>query len=323
MKLPSLFDLQVNGFGGIDFQTEKLSQAELGKAVVILHERYMPRIFLTLITNTIDALADQFARVEKYRAADSKIAETIVGYHLEGPFLNPTPGYCGAHPGEVMHEPNIEEFERLQRAANGNIRLITIAPEWKGSAEFIEAVTAQGVVVSLGHTCAEDADIDMAIRAGAKLCTHVGNGIPSELHRHENIMQRLLARDELIACFIPDGIHIPPYALKNYFRAKAPGKAVFTTDCMSAAGAPDGEYMLGSHKVVVGKDRVVRQPGKTTFAGSSLSLDTGVANVHHWLGISVETAWDLCSTKVADIFNIALPQIEVPANWSASFKDKP
>ncbi|MEO8207023.1 MAG: N-acetylglucosamine-6-phosphate deacetylase, partial [Chthoniobacterales bacterium] len=139
----------------------------------------------------------------------------------------------------------------------------------------------------------------------------------------ENIMQRLLARDELTACFIPDGIHVPSYALKNYFRAKPVGKVVFTTDCMSAAGAPDGEYMLGPHKVVVGKDRVVRQPGKSTFAGSSLSLDTGAANVHYWLGVSPDTAWKLCSTSVADIFDITLPEIDVPENWPELFKDKP
>ncbi|MEO6846727.1 MAG: N-acetylglucosamine-6-phosphate deacetylase, partial [Chthoniobacterales bacterium] len=169
---------------------------------------------------------------------------------------------------------------------------------------------------------ASSADIDTAIRAGATLCTHLGNGIPNELHRHENVLQRLLARDELTACFIPDGIHLPRHTLKNLFRAKPPGKAVFTTDCMSAAGAPEGEYHIGPFKLLVGKDRVVRQEGKTNFAGSALSLDTGVANVHHWLGVSPEKAWELCSTKVADIFDIALPEIEVPSDWTKVFSER-
>src|SRR5690606_19381238 len=103
------------------------------------------------------------------------------------------------------------------------------------SDEFTAELARQNVAVSLGHTDASDSEIDRVIAAGARLCTHLGNGCPGEMHRHNNITQRLLARDELIACFIPDGIHVPPHALKNFFRAKPPGKTILTTDCMAAA----------------------------------------------------------------------------------------
>ncbi len=299
-----------------------LTASDLRKACAALHERHTTRILLTLVTNSLDLLADQFAKIEKYRAADPLLAETIAGYHLEGPFLSPESGYRGSHPRELMRAPDIVEFDRLQNAANGNIRLVTIAPEWPGSMEFISKVTAREIVVSLGHTNADEHQIDQAIRAGARLCTHLGNGIPVELHRHENALHRLLSRDELTACFIPDGIHIPPYALQNYFRAKPPGKAIFTTDCISAAGAPEGVYSTGWHTVTVGKDRIVRQPGQTNFAGSALSPDTGVANIHHWLSLPPLAAWDLFSTKAADIFKIALPEIEVPDDWPRLFRER-
>src|SRR5262249_49376459 len=152
----------------------------------------------------------------------------------------PLPGYRGAHSPEPMHAPAMAEFHRLQAAASGNIRLITLAPEWPGSAECIAAITRAGVHVSLGHTDASEVQIDGAIRAGRRLPPHVGNGCRIQMHRHDNVVQRLLARDELIACLIPDGIHLPHFVLKNFYRAKPPGGVLFTTDAMSGAGAGPG-----------------------------------------------------------------------------------
>jgi N-acetylglucosamine-6-phosphate deacetylase len=174
---------------------------------------------------------------EQWRRADPLIHATIVGYHLEGPYLSAEPGYRGAHPGDLMKDPDLTEFSRWQDAAGGGIRLVTLAPEREGSEEFIAAITQRGVRVSLGHTNADERAIDGAIRAGATLCTHLGNGCPGDLPRHNNIIHRLLARDELIACFIPDGIHLPPFVLRNLIRAKPPGRVILTTDAMAAAGA--------------------------------------------------------------------------------------
>jgi len=119
------------------------------------------------------------------------------------------------------------------------------------------------------------------------------------MHRHDNIIQRLLARDELIACLIPDGVHLPPSVLKNLFRAKPPGKVILTTDAMAAAGAPPGRYTIGPHAMDVGADRIVRMPGAKNFAGSALTLDDGVANAVRWLGLSVADATTLASSVPA------------------------
>lgn len=305
----SLFDIQVNGFNGVDFQQPGLSAAELRRAVDALAARQTLRFFPTLITDDPGVLCEKFNNFERLRAADEVMASAIAGYHLEGPWLSPAPGYHGAHDPRHMRPPEIRAFERLQSAAGGNIRLVTLAPELPGSPEFIRAVISLGAEVSLGHTQASETEISAAIQAGARFCTHLGNGVPAELHRHENVMQRLLARDELVAFFIPDGIHLPPGVLKNFFRAKPEGRALFTTDCMAGAGAPPGLYSLGKLSLEVGDDRVVRQPGRANFAGSALCADEGVENIQHWLGLNAAAARSLFSTAIAEFFKIELPLI--------------
>ncbi len=307
----ALFDLQINGFAGVDFQRADLSREDLRQAVDALREHETHRIFLTLISDEIDGLCRKLERIEAHRRADLLIAETVCGYHIEGPFLSPLEGYVGAHPAHLQFAPDIAAFRAMQSAACGNIRLVTLAPEWPGSSEFIREITRGGVAVSLGHTNASEAEIDAAISAGATLCTHLGNGVPQILPRHDNVIQRLLARDELTACFIPDGVHLPPFALRNFFRAKPPGKTLLTTDAMAAAAAPEGRYTLGAIEVE-SRSGAVRESGKANLAGSSLTPDRGVRNAAKWLEISVSDARALFSISVAALFGIEFPEIEIP-----------
>jgi N-acetylglucosamine-6-phosphate deacetylase len=305
----SLFDIQVNGFAGVDFQQPDLSAGELRRAVDGLAAHETRRFFATLITDAIPTLCAKLENLERLRAADLTVAESLCGYHLEGPWLSPEPGFRGAHDPKYMGPPDLRAFDLLQTAAGGNIRLITMAPEWPRSTEFIRHATATGVQVSLGHTNASDADIDAAIAAGARFCTHLGNGVPAQMHRHNNVIQRLLVRDELTAFFIPDGIHLPLSALRNFYRAKPEGQALFTTDCMAAAGAPSGRYRLADLEMEVGEDRVVRLPGSQQFAGSALCPDEGVCNLQRWLGLSETAARDRFSTLIAIRFGNALPEL--------------
>lgn len=305
----SLFDIQVNGFAGVDFQDPRLAADGMEPAVAALARHGALRFFPTLITDDIESLRAKFENLERLRAASRVISEAACGYHLEGPWISPEPGFRGAHEERWVRPPSIADFDTLQKAANGNIRLVTLAPEWPGSPDVIKHLVSQGVLVSLGHTNASDSQIDAAIEAGARLCTHLGNGAPQVLHRHDNIIQRLLARDELVAFFIPDGIHLPPPVLKNFFCAKPEGKALFTTDCMSAAGAPPGRYHLAGTEVEVGPDRIVRKPGENCFAGSSLAPDEGLENIQRFLGLAPEPACALFSTEIAALFGITLPDL--------------
>lgn len=292
------FDLQVNGFGGVDFQDENLTQADLRRAVDALRRHGTGGILFTLITDRLEALEAKLAQVENYRAADPAIAAMIAGYHLEGPHLSALPGYHGAHPPELMRPPTAAAFDRLQQAAGGRVRLVTIAPELPGSPDYIRHVTAAGTRVAIGHSAASEAEIDAAIAAGLTMCTHLGNGVPLELPRHDNVIQRLLARDELAAVFIPDGLHLPPAVLRNFVRAKPAAKVLFTTDGMAAAGAGPGRYRIGRLAIEVGTDGVVREPGRRNFAGSSLTMDRAAANAAAWTGWTREEVAAACGGRV-------------------------
>ena len=320
-KVPSLFDLQANGFAGVDFRDPEISCEALRDAFEIMRTKHhTDRILLTITTNTIDRMQRQFSRIESFAKRDPLIAETIAGYHMDGPYMSSQPGYAGAHNGDLMKAPDLMEFDLLQKAANGKIKLLTLAPEWPGSIAFIAGLKERGVVTSIGHSDASEEIINEAVKAGLTLCTHLGNGVPQEMHRHSNVLQTLLAKDELTACFIPDGIHIPPSTLQNFFRAKPAGKAVFISDCSSPAGAPPGRYLSNGHQLEVGEDRVARRVGQRNFAGSTLALDQGVSNISSWLKLPIEEAWHLCSKAPAELVGVALPEIDAPQSLPDPFE---
>ncbi len=125
-------------------------------------------------------------------------------------------------------------------------------------------------------------------------------------------MQRLLARDELTACLIPDGVHLPPFVLRNFFRAKPAGKVLFTTDAMAGAGAGPGRYRVGHLEIEVGEDGVARQPGGGGFAGSTLTPDAGVRLTATWLGLSANAVEHLWSAAPAAAFGVDLPPSVFP-----------
>jgi N-acetylglucosamine-6-phosphate deacetylase len=293
-----LFDLQVNGYAGIDFQRLELSATQITQATKALVRDGTTRILATLITDRVERLVQKLERFEEL--SDENAKSVIVGYHVEGPFLNPADGFRGAHNPNDMVAPDVALVERLLKASQGKLRLLTLAPELPGSIEVIRFAVARGVRIAIGHSNASHADIDAAIEAGATLCTHLGNGVPNMLPRHNNVIQRLLARDELIAVFIPDGIHLPADTLKNFCRAKPADKILFTTDCMAAAGAPPGQYTLGEHSLFVASDGVVRSASSDSFAGSSLTMSVAVKNAQRYLGISAQEAQVACGSRVAD-----------------------
>ncbi len=312
MITPDLFDFQINGFAGIDFQSDDLDAHALRIALNALRSDGVGRIFIAVITDTEERLCIRLDRLSRLANQDPLARAMVAGFHLEGPWLSPEPGYRGAHPPGPMRAPSETGFERLQSAAGGQIRLVTLAPEWPESAPFIANVVGRGVHVSLGHTNASDAQIGEAIEAGARFCTHLGNGAPLTLPRHDNIIQRLLARDELTACFIPDGIHVPSFALKNFVRAKPAGKVLFTTDAMSGAGASPGNYRLGPLQVAVGDDGIAREPGGQ-FAGSTLVPSQGVALTARFLELRPEDARRLWSEAPAQAFGLPLLAKQTPS----------
>ncbi len=316
---PAFFDPQVNGFAGVDFQNPDITLGELEFALREIHRAGCSHILLTLITNSIDSLRFQFRHLASLTEESELVQQTVLGFHLEGPFISSQPGFHGAHPRECVCEPDWGTFMMLQEASGGKIRLVTLAPELEGSAEFIRKVSRSGVLVSLGHTDAGYDQLLSAVQAGARMVTHLGNGCPEQLHRHDNIIQRVLAIPDLLVSLIPDGIHLPPYVLSNLARCLGTARIVMTTDAMSAAAAPPGEYTIGRLRVVVGEDRIVMVPGGRNFAGSSLRMVEGFYNCVRFGGLDIGDAWRTWTRLRETLFpHVDPPWLAVPFGQDAA-----
>lgn len=288
---PAFFDPQVNGYAGVDFQDPDITREGLEHVVTEIRRAGCSHFLLTLITGDPLFLEEQFQRIGNLLDASPHLSETVLGFHLEGPFISSEPGFYGAHPQRYTCPPSLPLFKRWQAASGNRIRMITLAPEWPESIEFIRTLSQAGVFVSLGHSNASLENLSAAVSAGARLYTHLGNGSPGLLPRHDNVLQRVLATPGLMASLIPDGIHIPPFVLGNLVRALGAGRVVFITDAMSAAGSLPGTYRIGELTIHVGEDRVVHQPNGGGLAGSSLTALDGFYNVTRFGGLSADGAW--------------------------------
>ncbi len=286
----AFFDLQVNGFAGVDFNRPGLAGEELLRATRAMWAHGIARFFPTVITASAAAMARTLATIRRAREDSPVLARAIPGIHLEGPFVCPQDGPRGAHSRVHVCDPDWGTFCRLQDAAGGLIRLVTLAPERTGALDLIGRLRSAGVVVAIGHTDASEADIDAAVKAGAQLSTHLGNGAHAVLPRHRNYIQKQLATDGLLASIIVDGHHLTEYFVKNVVRCKGPERVILITDAMAAASAPTGIYRLGEVLAEAQPDGAVRLPGTPYLAGSALTMDRAVDNVRHFAGIPLGQA---------------------------------
>lgn len=288
---PVLFDVQVNGYGGVDFQQDKLTLNQLLAATRALRRDGCGKYFFTLITAPWATLLARLRHARELRAQSLELQSAIAGWHVEGPFLSDQPGFCGAHDMKHMLDPTSDRICELKSAAGADPLLLTLAPERKDALQAIALAASLGIKVSLGHTNASADTLRDAVRAGATGFTHLANGCPRELDRHDNILWRIAETPGLTVSFIPDGIHVSPAPFRFLHRLLDERAIYYTTDAMSAAGAPPGRYKLGALEVQVGEDRIVRQPGKTNFAGSALQPAPGVFRAAQMLGCSWHECW--------------------------------
>lgn len=249
MKAKGWVDLQVNGYAGVDFNAPGLT-VEAVKAVTERLEAdgtvgYMP----TLVTGDPEMLITVVRTVVEARRRYAACERGILGFFLEGPFISDRPGAVGTHPVEWVRPPDLGLFNRFQDAAEGLVRMVNVAAEVPGMPEFVKAVSETGVTVSLGHQLATSpADVEPCIAAGAKAFTHLGNGLPNEINRHDNIINTALVEDRASVMFIPDGHHLPDSMLKLYVRAVPLRRLVAVSDAQYPAGMPPGEYeVCGAH----------------------------------------------------------------------------
>jgi N-acetylglucosamine-6-phosphate deacetylase len=274
------FDLQVNGYGGVDFNSDAITEEDLHTACEKLRTDGVDGILATVITNDLNSMCRQLRALSGMRERDPLARELIAGFHVEGPFLNQTPGYRGAHPAGHIVPATVDAMEKLLDAGQGVVRLVTLAPERDPEFRVTRMLANQCVVVSAGHTDASLETLKGAIDAGLSMFTHLGNGCPMLLPRHDNIIQRALSLSEsLWLTFIADGAHVSWPALRNYLRAAGLEKSVIVTDAISAAGLGPGRYTLGHWDLVIGPDRVARAPDGSHLVGSAGTMPLSRQNL--------------------------------------------
>ncbi|MDX6751996.1 amidohydrolase family protein [Geminicoccaceae bacterium 1502E] len=277
-----LVDLQVNGYAGIDFNDAGITGDRLDVALEAMLADGVTTCLPTVITAEAGILEERMTALDR-AVAQSRLGPVMVpGYHLEGPFLNPADGYAGCHPPEAMHAASVPQVAALCRRLARPILLLTLAPERPGALELARWAAGEGMVVAMGHTAAMHADVTAAAEAGVRLSTHLGNGLPHQLHKLDNPLMAQLAEDRLFASFIADGIHLPPFALKAMIRAKGLDRSVLVTDAVSAAAAPAGLYDFAGMAIERGAEGAVRKPGHGYLAGSALQMADALRNVVRW-----------------------------------------
>lgn len=265
-------DLQINGLMGVDFNAATVSEADWEKAIQALMQDGTTHILPTLITDSIPSLEAKL-RQWSNRCERIDAPVKVMGIHLEGPFISKVPGFVGAHPPQYARSVELAQLQRLMDAAGGHIRLVTLAPECDPKGLATRFLADQGVLVAAGHTDATLDQLKRSIDWGLSLFTHLGNACPSQMARHDNIIQRALSlRDSLRYTLIADGHHVPPWLLKSWIDWIGCERVAIVSDAISAAGLPAGQYHLGDRVVQVGDDGVPRSQDGTHFVGSGATL---------------------------------------------------
>lgn len=290
------FDLQVNGYGGVDFNKDDLTADELHRACVKLREDGVESILATVITEHLDKMCARLAKIVELREQDPLARSVIFGLHIEGPFINATQGYRGAHPGDAIIPAEIDAMKRLLDAGAGLTKLATLAPERDAGMKVTSMLDRENVRISAGHTDASLDDLNRAIDAGLSVFTHVGNGCPMQMHRHDNIIQRALSlSDKLWLCFIADGVHVPFFALKNYLGSADINHCVVVTDAIAPAGLGPGRYTISRWDLLIGEDMVARAPDGSHFVGSAITMKQSEKNLREAVGLSEQIVQRLTS----------------------------
>jgi len=277
---PGFFDLQVNGYGGTWYADTNLTVEKFAETLPPYLEHGVTRIFPTLITASHESLLKGFRVIGEAYRQSADVRRLVAGCHLEGPYLSSEDGPRGAHPREHCRPADWEEFQKLQEASGGLIRLVTLAPEVEGAIDFIKRAVREKIVISIGHTAATLEEIQAAVDAGAQLSTHLGNGAHPVMKRHPNYIWDQLGEPRLKASLIADGFHLSPSVLRSMVWAKGVKSIVLTCDASGLAGCPPGIYdnEAGGYEVLP-EGKIVVAGQRQLLAGSALFTDSCVATV--------------------------------------------
>jgi N-acetylglucosamine-6-phosphate deacetylase len=287
-------DLQVNGYADVDFNADELPVERVAAVCQRLKNEGVAGIAATIITSDLDSMCRRLANIARAREAEKIVADIIWGIHIEGPFLNPEPGYIGAHPKQHARPADADAMTRLLDAAGGLTRIVTLAPECDADGRLTTLLTKMGVIVSGGHCNPTLDQLRASIDAGLSMFTHLGNGCPALLPRHDNVIQRVLNQAEhLHIGFIADGVHVPFVALQNYLACCGIERAFVVTDAICGAGLGPGEYSLGDRRVIIDENLATWAADRSHLVGSAGTMRRSEENLRNALGLSPNQADDL------------------------------
>ncbi|QDV52446.1 N-acetylglucosamine-6-phosphate deacetylase [Gimesia fumaroli] len=311
---PALFDLQINGYGGIWFNKPGLTADEVCQVLEKHYQYGITRLCPTLITSSFDDYVSGFTAIREACDQNSWVDQMVPGCHLEGPYISPIQGPRGAHPLDQVRPADWDEFCQLQELSGNRIRLVTLAPEVDNAIPFIKKAVASGVVVSIGHTAAEPEQITEAVDAGARLSTHLGNGAHGTLRRHPNYIWEQLGEPHLMASIITDGYHLPASVVRTIIKTKGVENTIITCDASGLAGSPPGIYEEGSVKMeVLENGPIVIAGQRQLLAGSGVETDTCVTTAIDMAGITLQEAVDMAGVNPARLLGFEEIRLEVGA----------
>jgi N-acetylglucosamine-6-phosphate deacetylase len=295
---PGLIDLQVNGYNGDDFSADDLTIETVQRLSRRLLATGVTTFLPTLTTAPEEKIIRNLRIIAAARLADPLLEHMIPCVHAEGPYIAPEDGPRGAHPREYVRPPEMAEFRRWQAASGDLVGMVTLSPHYINAPEYIHEISARGIHISLGHTGASGDQIRSAAAAGARLSTHLGNGVANLLPRHANPIWAQLAEDRLTATFIADGHHLPADTLTAMLRAKTTARAILVTDIVTFAGLPPGEYVtpLGG-RVKLQPDGRLNVADSGYLAGATATLKDGIAYVAASTGFSIGDAVQMATAN--------------------------
>jgi len=292
--VPGFVDLHVHGGGGHSMLSG--DPAEILAAATFHREHGTTRTLASIVTAPLDEMLAALRAVREAAGDDH-----VVGAHLEGPFLNPL--RAGAHDRRYLLDPDSTAFDQLAAAADGCLRTMTIAPELPAGLDLVRQAVDAGVVAALGHSDADHAGAAAAFDAGARLVTHLFNGMRPSHHREPGLAGAALERPDVVCEVINDGAHLHDATSRMAFAAAA-GRIALVTDAIAAAGAGDGSYRLGPAAVQV-RDGAVHLSDGETLAGSTLTMDRALRRAVRDLGVPITVAVEAASTTPARVLGIA------------------
>ena len=264
-------DLQVNGFAGVDFSTLELDYDSFMKAAEKVFSTGTVVFLPTIVTSDVP-LYERNISIIKNAVEKNGLEKAVPGVHLEGPFISRLPGAVGCHNPDFVRDCDCKWLLELLERTGNYVKMMTVAAELGGVTDLIKCAVSKGITVSLGHHLATAEDIRKCAAAGAKTLTHLGNGCPNMMNRHDNPVWAGLGCDDLTAMLITDGHHLPGDIVKCMARIKGVDKIIVTSDAAPVAGLPPGRYHMLNNDAILEENGKFHNPEKGCLVGSSASV---------------------------------------------------